>query len=148
MPIPPFEKSGLLPQGVHSCTLEEIKARFGSFQANDRRPHLFAGLEAFVAEARRSQIVRAIVVDGSFVTAKPAPNDIDLVIVVASAHDFGADLPPDQYQVLAQQRVRRRFGFDIVVVKEGSDNFDQAVVFFSRVRQHPGVVKGLLRMNL
>ena len=31
-------------------------------------------------------------------------------------HDFEADLPPASYNVLVQQRVRRRFGFDILLL--------------------------------
>jgi hypothetical protein len=32
MPIPPLDEDGLLPEGIHECSLEEIRARFGSFQ--------------------------------------------------------------------------------------------------------------------
>ena len=74
MPIPAFDEHGLLPVGVHDCTLDEIKASFGSFQGSqgsDRRPQLFAKLESFVAEARAARLVRSIIVDGSFVTTKP-----------------------------------------------------------------------------
>ena len=85
--------------------------------------------------------------DGSFVTAKPAPSDIDLVLVVATSYDFSADLPPAHYS-LAQRWVRRRFGFDIVVVKNGSENLELAVAFFQQVKQRPGVKKGILRIRL
>jgi hypothetical protein len=137
-----------LPEGIHDCDPAEIKARFGSFQGSDRRPQLFARLEGFVAEVRAAGLVRAILVDGSFVTDKPEPNDIDLVLIVDAGHDFAADLPLHQYNVLAQQRVRRRFGFDIVVVKNGSDNLTEAVAFFTQVRQRPGAKKGLLRLKV
>ena len=87
-------------------------------------------------------------VDGSFVTAKPDPGDIDLVLVVATSHDFSADLRPAHYSLLAQRRVRRRFGFDIVVVKNGSENLELAVAFFQQVKQRPSVKKGILRIRL
>lgn len=119
-----------------------------NFAGSDRRPQLFAKLEAFLAEARAAGLVRFIFVDGSFVPAKPDPNDIDLILVVPATHDFAADLPPRQYGVLAQQRVRRRFGFDIVVAKNDSGNLDEAVTFFTQVRQRPGVKKRLLRLNV
>lgn len=41
--------------------------------------------------------------DGSFVTAKSEPNDIDLVLVLAADHDFSADLPPVHYNLLDQK---------------------------------------------
>jgi predicted nucleotidyltransferase len=81
---------------------------------------LFAKFEEFLAEARASRVVRAILVNGSFVTAKASPNDIDLIVVVPASHDFSADLPPSAYNVLSKLRVRRRFGFDLLVARESS----------------------------
>ncbi len=92
--------------------------------------------------------VETLMVDGSFVTEKPDPGDIDLVLVVATNHDFSADLTPAYYSLLAQRRVRRRFGFDIVAVKNGSENLELAVAFFQQVKQRPGVKKGILRIRL
>lgn len=148
MPIPPFNNHGLLPEGVYDCTLDEVQKRFGGFQGSDRRPQMWARFREFLQEAKTSGLVESLILDGSFATAQPEPNDIDIVLVVAASHDFVADLPPRQYNVLAEQRVRRRFGFDIMVVKNESDNLAQAVVFFSQVRQRPGLKKGLLRLKL
>ena len=92
--------------------------------------------------------MEAVLVDGSFVTGTPEPNDIDIVVVVAPSHDFSRDLPPGHYNLLAQRRVRMRFGFDIVVVKNDSENLEQAVAFFQQVKQQPGVRKGILRIKL
>ena len=92
--------------------------------------------------------MEAVLVDGSFVTATPEPNDIDLVLVTASGYNLSTDLPPAAYNLLSQHRVRRRFGFDIVVVKNGSENFEQAVAFFQQVKQRPGMKKGILRIKL
>lgn len=89
-----------------------------------------------------------MLVDGSFVTATPEPNDIDLVLVVASDYDLSADLPPVTYNLRSQHRVRRRFGFDIVVVKYDSENLNQAVAFFQQVKQRPDIKKGILRIKL
>ena len=146
--IPTLNENGLLPEGIHECTLAEAEARFGRFQTTDRRPQLWSRFMEFVREAKASGMVEAVLVDGSFVTAQPAPNDIDLVVVVSPAHDVAADLLPHQYNVLAQQRVRRRFGFDIVVAKNGTDNLAQAVEFFSQVRQQLGQKKGLLKVTI
>lgn len=148
MAIPPFNEHGWLPDGIHDCTLEEAERQFSGFQRSDRRPELWARFTEFVREAKACGLVVAILVDGSFVTAEPAPNDIDLVLVVAANHDFSADLPPVQYNLLAQRRVWRRFGFDIVVVRNGSENLEQAVAFFQQVKQRPGAKKGILRIHV
>lgn len=118
MPIPSLDRDGFLPAGVHDCTLAELKARFGVFQNSDRRPKLFARLESFLTEARAARLVRSIIVDGSFVTARPDPNDIDLILVVARDHDVSADLSPAAYNVVSKKRVQTRFGFDMVAVRE------------------------------
>jgi len=102
MPIPPLDEHRLLPLGVHDCTIGEIRAKFGSFQRTDRRPGLLAKLETFLAEAKVSHVVRSVVVDGSFVTGKADPNDIDVIIVVAAEHDFFADVSPAAYNDLSK----------------------------------------------
>jgi hypothetical protein len=146
--IPPLNEHGWLPEGVHDCTLEEAAARFGGFQRSDRRPVLWARFLEFIREAQASGLIDAIVVDGSFVTAEPVPNDIDLVLVVSVHHDFSVDLLPLHYNVLSQRRVRQRFGFDIVVAIQESETLEQAVAFFEQARQQPGAKKGLLRIRI
>ena len=148
MPIPPFTREGLLPGGVHDCSEEEILLRFGSFQSSDRRSKLFAQLASFLVEVRASGLVRWVVVDGSFVTASPEPNDVDLILVVAAEHDLAADLAPFQYNILSRIRVRKRFGFDIVAVREITTEVYDAVSFFQQVRGRPHLSKGVVRLVL
>lgn len=147
MPIPALNQDGLLPVGIHDCTLDEIRARFGTFRGSDQRPRLLAKLEAFIAEARAAGLVRSVIVDGSFVTSKAEPNDIDLIGVVSAEHDYTADLLPSQYNVLSRFRVRKRFGFDMVAAREGTETGD-AVGFFQQVRGQPHLRKGMLRLTL
>jgi hypothetical protein len=70
MAIPEFTADGLLPRGLHECSIEEARARFGSFDRSDRRPRLFEKLEQFLADARQSRLVTAVIINGSFVTAR------------------------------------------------------------------------------
>ena len=146
--IPPFTEDGLLPLGIHDCSLYEAAAQFAGFQTSDRRPQLWASFSEFIGEAKDGHVVEEVLVDGSFVTAKPDPNDIDLVLVVAEIYDFAADLSPVQYNLLSQRVVRRRFGFDILVVGNNSAELEQAVAFFQQVKQRPSLKKGILRIKL
>ena len=148
MLIPPFDQHGLLPEGIHDCNLDEIKARFGSFQGSDRRPKLLQKLEALVTEVRSARLARCLLVDGSFATAKPDPNDIDLVLVLPFAHDLIADLTPAQYNLVSKRRVQRRFGFDMVAVRENTVEYDEAVACFEQVRHEPALRKGILKLSL
>lgn len=148
MPIPELNTQGLLPPGVHDCTIEEIAARFGVFQGSEHRPRLMEKLTAFIAEARMSGIACALLIDGSFVTATPAPNDIDLVVVLLATHDRTVELLPSQYNLVAKNRVRRRFGFDSLAVREGTVEYAAAVAFFQQVRRQPEMRKGILKLAL
>ncbi len=70
--IPPLE-DGVLPGGVHDCTFEELERAFGQIQRSDRRVNLTAKLKAYLNDARNSGVVVAVIVDGSYVTAKDEP---------------------------------------------------------------------------
>jgi hypothetical protein len=148
MPVPEFDEYGLLPQGIHNANLEELRPRFGHFKGSDRRPRLWEKLVELVTEAKACGLVEAVCLDGSFATAVAEPNDVDLVIVLRAGHDFSMDLTPDQYQILAQRHVRRRFGFDILVVENGSETFEQAIAFFQQVKHRPGLKNGIVRIML
>ena len=148
MSIPALNEDGLLPEGIHDCTPEEAQARFGSFQGSDRRLHLWAKLQEFLREVKACGLVEAVLLNGSFVTSKPAPHDIDLILVVRQSHDFSADLVPAEYNVLSKRRVFRRHQFDLLVARAGSEEFQRYVAFFEQVRLEPGKSKGILRIVL
>src|SRR4051812_22441896 len=97
MPIPSLTPAGMLPEGVHDCSLVEIAERFGRFQQSDRRCRLFERLDSYIREAKASGVVKAIIVDGSFVTDKDAPSDIDLIIVSLAQGQLPAVLRPAEY---------------------------------------------------
>ena len=132
MPIPEFNETGLLPPGVHVCTLEEVKSRFGSFHGNDRRPNLFNSLLKLLADVRRADLFVAVVLDGSFVTAVSAPNDIDLILVLRRAHDWSRDPAAHEYNVLSRRRLRRRFGFDVFLAVDHDMDYDGIVEFSAK----------------
>jgi len=101
-----------------------------------------------IDELRRANIFREVLVNGSFVTAQAEPNDIDLILVLPANWDFAADLTPDVYNLFSKNRVRKRFGFDIFIVREKSFEYETDLDFLQQVRQPPGGRKGLLRLRL
>jgi hypothetical protein len=148
MPIPALNANGLLPPGVHDCTLQELRLRFGIFQSSDRRPGLFARLKQLVAELRRSELFSAVIVDGSFVTAKVAPEDIDLIVTLRPGHNWLAVLRPNDYALVSRPKLHRRYGFDVLIAMDGDKNNERYVEFFGRVREDASVRKGMLRIVL
>ena len=74
MTIPALKKNGELPSGEHRATLNQVELAFGLGSA--RRTKLMKGLRAAVQNFEQAGVKR-IWVNGSFVTAKKDPNDID-----------------------------------------------------------------------
>lgn len=63
----------VLPVGQHMATLDEVEQKYAT---NQHRRQLYDGL-VVAAEKLRHAGCPAIYLDGSFVTAKPKPNDYD-----------------------------------------------------------------------
>jgi hypothetical protein len=97
-------------------------------------------------EAKSCGLIDAILLNGSFVTAESEPNDIDLVVVVSSHHDFSAEFQPSEYNVLSKRPVHRRFGIDLLVARADSEEYRRYVGFFQQVRLEPGRKKEILRI--
>ncbi len=148
MSIPELNADGFLPPGIHDCSLKEIGSRFGVFCRSNRRIKLCRQLEGFVEALSSTGFATALLVDGSFVTAKEEPGDIDLVIVLRRDHDFDRELRPFEYNVLSKKRVRRQYGFDTLVAVEETPELGDAADFFQQVRSKSGVRKGILRIEL
>jgi hypothetical protein len=145
---------GVLPEGIHVCTIGEVDERFGGFQRSDRRIRLTAKLRDLEDHASKSGIVAALIVDGSYITAKDEPGDIDLVIALRTDFDFTAELRPFEYNIQSKRMIRKRYRFDVRVAVDGSDVYLEAIEFFRKVRpedqEQAGYPprKGLLRIEL
>ncbi len=77
--IPTCNDDGYLPPGIHRASLEEVAARFG--QESELRQAQMESLRWLVDLAQRAGVER-IVVNGSFVTDKLEPNDVDCVLLI------------------------------------------------------------------
>jgi hypothetical protein len=87
VPLPPFGPQGDLPVGVHRATLRETIARFGV--DSPQRMLVALRLEHIYRVAFASGHLSRFVVFGSFVTAKPEPNDVDVFLLMEDAFDVG-----------------------------------------------------------
>lgn len=150
----PALQDGVLPPGIHDCTMEEVQQVFGQFRRSDRRPQLTEKLRRFVADAQLSGIVSALIIDGSYVTAKAEPNDIDLLLALRADFDLREELRPLEYNLQSKRMVRKLYGFDVLPAVEESETYFRLLDFFSHVRpndpeqQTSQVNKGLLRIRL
>lgn len=87
--LPPFDEHGNLPPGIHRCTIDEVVQRFGG--GSPEREVETQEFLKFVEWARRAGVLR-LIVNGSFVTAKVSPNDVDLIVLPGP--DYPRDQPP------------------------------------------------------
>ena len=71
--LPPLDKEGYLPPGVHSATWDEVCDAFGD---NPYRDRLLAGLRAALENLKLAGCT-TVYLDGSFVTEKEIPGDFD-----------------------------------------------------------------------
>lgn len=74
MGIPSLQENGELPPGEHEASLDEVEAVYGS--SNDCRKLLMRGLREAANNFEWSG-VRTLWINGSFITDKEEPNDID-----------------------------------------------------------------------
>lgn len=79
MPIPPLDQHGLLPIGVHLCTVDEIARAFGGATDGHRRD-LFNGFVEWRGLIVRKNLPFELHVDGSFTTNKARPSDVDVAL--------------------------------------------------------------------
>jgi hypothetical protein len=161
MPIPSLDENGLLPDGIHDCTLAELKEAFGknrwvvdtsseSYRERlcPQRRSLFEVLERYLGELRAIGFVDYVLVDGSFVTDKPDPNDVDLIVVFAASHDFNVTLPPPVYDLVSNKQMRRHGDpFHVYFCHEGDAVCQSMLTVFRRVRKSEDLRKGLLKVK-
>ncbi len=88
--IPEFDDDGYLPPGIHLATVEEIDTRFG--EASELRRVQMESLVWMIGLAQRAGAKR-IIINGSFVTDKMEPNDVDCVLLIGEGfpHDESAE---------------------------------------------------------
>jgi len=84
--LPEFNEHGDLPVDLHVATLDEILSRFGKSTA--QRVAVGDRLTRIHQLAVATGCVRRFVLFGSFVTAKPDPNDVDIFVVMDDGFDY------------------------------------------------------------
>jgi hypothetical protein len=105
MAIPAFRPDGYLPVGVHVATEGEVAERFG--RSTERRRSLMARIAGWLQIARAVR-ARRFVLDGSFVTIKPDPNDVDCVCLLPAdfenQYQSGVGEAPRLYEMLVTRQ--------------------------------------------
>lgn len=142
MSIPTFTSFGPLPPGIHDATLAEINAVFGA--TNSRREDLFGKLDQFVQASKRFQLFTALYVDGSFVTDKPSPGDIDAVLELPRAALPRLLAHPDRLTLIDTAAVKAAYEVHLFFQPEAPPTPDPDMAkFFQHLRPEEALVRRL-----
>jgi hypothetical protein len=141
--IPDFRDDGYLPEGLHIATAAEVTFRLGS--ATPRRRRLILRLRRWL-ELSRLTHARRFLVDGSFVTTKEEPDDIDAVVLLA--HDFEQQIRAGSEAALELEGMLLTRRPEEIFAAEDTRDWNDWVEFFSRTREADGRRKGLLEIQL
>jgi|SRR5688500_2227682 len=141
--IPAFRPDGYLPLGLHVGDEAEVTFRFGS--TTPRRRRLVLRLRRWIKLARQVG-VRRFLLDGSFVTAKPDPDDIDAVVLLPASFQSQVERDIDAALDLEQMLLTRRP--EELFAAEDDVDWMEWVEFFARTREADGRRKGLVEIML
>jgi hypothetical protein len=89
---------------------------------------------------------RRLLVDGSFVTAKEEPNDIDAVVLLPP--DFERQIAEGLQPVLELEQMLLTRRPEEIFAAEDEADWNEWVEFFSRTREADGRRKGLVEIRL
>lgn len=150
MAIPQFTEFGILPAGVHECSLHEAEVFLST---NEPRSTIWQGLAGFLEWAEALPNPSAILLDGSYVTDKIAPNDVDVVVDLTGCAD-------DEMQIWTAMWAAHRayvkdvFSVDFYPAVAGVGNDFSAFFQYVRIDEalrrgmSPDLRKGILRLAL
>lgn len=88
MPLPHFEIAGDLPEGLHRAPPGDVIERLGV--GSKQRQEVAARLLRVHRAAEATGMLERFIIFGSFVTSKPDPNDVDIILVMRDDFDLSA----------------------------------------------------------
>jgi hypothetical protein len=107
MSLPDVNELGDLPLGLHQARLDEAVARFG--QGTPQRQAVTARLLRIHRLVAATGGLARFVIFGSYVTAKPEPNDVDIVLVMRDDFQVTA-CDEETLQVFDHSRAQQALG--------------------------------------
>jgi hypothetical protein len=141
--IPDFREDGYLPEGLHVATEAEVTFRFGT--ATPRRRRLALRLRRWT-ELSRAVAAKRFFVDGSFVTCKPEPNDVDAVVWLPRG--FAQRVSNGNVEAIELETMLLTRHPEEIFGAEDRLDWDDWLEFFSRTREPDGRRKGLVEIEL
>ena len=99
---------------MHQATLDEVLAQFGSGTA--QRQAVTARLRRIYYLARATRTLERLILFGSYITAKPDPNDVDIILVMRD--DFDVQVCDEESRPLFDHpRAAEAFGASVFWIR-------------------------------
>ena len=121
--LPAFNESGDFPPGVYRATIDRVMERLGT--GTFQRATVASRLARIHALVVSTGLVRRFIVFGSFVTAEPHPNDVDVFLLMED--EFRVDRVEGESRLIFDHAAAdARFGASIFWIRrlaafEGED---------------------------
>jgi hypothetical protein len=126
--IPDFNKHGNLPAGIYKASINDIEKRFGL--NSKKRISLFKNFHNFlklIIPFKTS--IKRIILNGSFVTAKENPGDMDCIILIKNNTRF----TPEIIDKLVS--AKKLYNIHLFIHEERNiKKYNDLLAFFSRNR--------------
>ena len=133
----------VLPPGIHQATFEELEAIYAKSR---HRRNLFEGLVEAALQLRSAGCQR-IYVDGSYITGKPRPGDIDACWDPSGVNEH---LLPAVFFDFSngRQAQKKAFGAEFFPSSIIEGQSGRAVLTFFQIDRHSGQAKGIIEVTL
>ena len=114
MALPNLNDAGELPEGVHQATIDEVIAQFSS--GTSQREIVTERLQRIYQLAKGTGNLQRLIIFGSYITAKPEPNDVDVVLIFDDDFDWAA-CSVEVKTLLNHQQAESEFGASIFSIR-------------------------------
>jgi hypothetical protein len=138
-----FDSRGNLAVGVHRATLDEVITQFG--RGTLQRELVTTRLQRIYHLVRTTGKVLRFVLFGSYITAKPDPNDVDIILIMRD--DFQEkDYTEDILPIFNHLRTHNALGASIFWTRSGAillETVDEFIAHWqiTRDRTQRGIVE-------
>lgn len=145
--VPDFNDEGVLPEGEYDMSIGEFKAKF---VYNNVRAAIFVGLLALIEDLRAIRCT-TIYVDGSFVTDKDEPGDVD--VCWEDTDDIDWDLLDAEYQILFDMEPPRdwqqyKYSADVFPANLPEGGSGKLFKDFFKTNKETDNPKGIIKINI
>jgi len=142
-----FNNDGALPEGIHEMGLEDFKKQF---VYNNRREQIFKGFLKLIKDLRAINC-KTVFVDGSFVTLKELPGDID--VCWDDDDEINLDLLDSDYQIFFDMDPPRdaqqsRYHADVFPANTYEGGSGMMFKDFFQQHKDTGNAKGIIKIDI